>query len=255
MSGAIEDTPGLIASPAADSDGLVALDRARTYLLSLQESGGWWRGELETNAPMDAEDMLLREFLGIREPGPTERCAAWIRSQQRGDGTWANFAGGPGDLSTTIEAYVALKLAGDDPDGPHMRRAAEWVRGEGGLQKARVFTRIWMALFGAWSWNDVPALLPEQILLPQWFPLNVYDFACWARQTVVALSAVLALRPVRPLPFSIEELHGAQPWTPPKGSTAIGHAVVALDRALQIYQRHPIKSLRRLCLRKAERWI
>ena len=96
MSGAIEDTPGLIASPAADPDGLVALDRAREHLLSLQQPAGWWKGELETNVTMDAEDMLLREFLGIREAGKTARCAAWIRSQQREDGTWSNFAGGPG---------------------------------------------------------------------------------------------------------------------------------------------------------------
>jgi squalene-hopene/tetraprenyl-beta-curcumene cyclase len=255
MSGAIEDTPGLIASPAVDPDGLAALDRARSFLLSLQQPAGWWKGELETNVTMDAEDMLLREFLGIREAGKSARGAAWIRSQQREDGTWSNFAGGPGDLSTTIESYVALKLAGDDPFEPHMCRAAEWVRAHGGLERARVFTHIWMALFGAWDWNRVPALLPEMILLPPWFPLNVYDFACWARQTVVALSVVLAVRPVRQLPFAIDELHGPQPWEAPKARTAIAHSVVALDRVLQIYQHHPIKPLRRFCLRKVERWI
>jgi squalene-hopene/tetraprenyl-beta-curcumene cyclase len=255
MTGAIEDTPGLIAGPAADSDGLAALDRARAYLLSLQQPAGWWKGELETNVTMDAEDMLLREFLGIREAGKSARCATWIRSQQREDGTWSNFAGGPGDLSTTIESYVALKLAGDDPGQAHMLRAAAWVRANGGLESARVFTHIWMALFGAWEWNKVPALLPEMILLPPWFPLNVYDFACWARQTVVALSVVLALRPVRQLPFSIDELHGPGPWAAPRATTPIGHAVVALDRVLQIYQRHPIKPLRRFCLRKVDRWI
>jgi squalene-hopene/tetraprenyl-beta-curcumene cyclase len=254
MSGAIPDTSGLIASPA-DFAGLAALDRARAYLLSLQQPAGWWKGELETNVTMDAEDMLLREFLGIREAGKTVRCATWIRSQQREDGTWSNFAGGPGDLSTTIESYVALKLAGDDPSEPHMLRAAEWVRANGGLERARVFTHIWMALFGAWDWNKVPALLPEMILLPPWFPLNVYDFACWARQTVVALSVVLAVRPVRQLPFSIDELHGPQAWAPPTATSPSDHAVVALDRVLQFYQRHPIKPLRRFCLRKVDRWI
>ncbi len=255
MSGAIEEPPGLIASPAAGADGLETLARARSYLLSCQQEDGWWKGELETNVTMDAEDILLREFLGIREPGPSERSAAWIRSQQRADGTWSNFAGGPGDLSTTIEAYVALKLAGDLIDEPHMQQAAAWVRAQGGLQQARVFTHIWMALFGAWDWKQVPALLPEMILLPAWFPLNAYDFACWARQTVVALSVVLALRPVRPLPFTIDELHGSQAWSPPHGSTIAGRAVVALDRVLQIYQRHPLPPVRRLSLRRARRWI
>ena len=93
----------------------MALELACEHLLSLQDEAGWWQGELQTNVTMDAEDMLLREFLGVRRADETERSAAWIRSQQRADGTWANFYGGPGDLSTTIEAYWALRLAGDGP--------------------------------------------------------------------------------------------------------------------------------------------
>ncbi len=103
--------------------------RAREHLLSLQDPEGWWKAELQTNVTMDAEDLLLREFLGIREPGQTERAAQWIRSQQRADGSWSNFYEGPGDLSTTIEAYVALRLAGDRPG----RRA----HGGGGWQFIR----------------------------------------------------------------------------------------------------------------------
>src|SRR5260370_32240199 len=95
----------------ARSEAEVALERAREHLLSLQDGAGWWRGELQTNVTMDAEDMLLREFLGIRREDETERSAAWIRSQQRDDGTWTNFHGGPGELSTTLEAYWALRLA------------------------------------------------------------------------------------------------------------------------------------------------
>ena len=85
---------------------------------------------------MDAEDMLLREFLGIRRDDETERSAAWIRSQQRADGTWANFHGGPGELSTTIEAYWALRLAGDPPEAEHMRAAARFVCAEGGIARS-----------------------------------------------------------------------------------------------------------------------
>src|SRR6202049_552804 len=172
----------------ARSEAEVALERACEHLLSLQDQAGWWRGELQTNVTMDAEDMLLREFLGIRRPDETERSAAWIRSQQRADGTWTNFYGGPGELSTTIEAYWALRLAGDPVDAEHMLAAANSIREAGGLEQARVFTHVWMALFGLWSWERVPALPPEIVLLPSWAPLNVYDFACWARQTIVALS-------------------------------------------------------------------
>jgi squalene-hopene/tetraprenyl-beta-curcumene cyclase len=243
----------------ARSEAEVALERACEHLLSLQDDAGWWRGELQTNVTMDAEDMLLREFLGVREAAGTERSAGWIRSQQRADGTWANFHDGPGELSTTIEAYWALRLAGDPPDAPHMRSAAEFIRREGGLEGARVFTHLWLSLFGLWSWDDVPALPPEIILLPSWVPLNVYDFACWARQTIVALSLVKAHRPQRPLPFDLEELRDPSErgsWARRRrGWRGPSAWLRPLDRLLRAYERRPIGPLRRLALGRAERWI
>jgi squalene-hopene/tetraprenyl-beta-curcumene cyclase len=241
----------------ARSEAKVALELACEHLLSQQDDGGWWRGELQTNVTMDAEDMLLREFLGIRQADETERSAAWIRSQQRADGTWANFHGGPGELSTTIEAYWGLRLAGDAADAAHMRAAAEFIRSEGGLEQARVFTHLWLALFGLWSWERVPALPPEVILLPASVPLNVYDFACWARQTIVALSIVKAHRPVRPLPFDLQELR-VDARTPPEAGGAQSRRSVwlgRLDRLARAYERRPVAPLRRLALRRAERWI
>jgi squalene-hopene/tetraprenyl-beta-curcumene cyclase len=237
------------------SEAQTALRRARERLLALQDEHGWWKGELQTNVTMDAEDMLLREFLGIRRAPDSERSAAWIRSQQRPDGTWANFHGGPGDLSTTIEAYWALKLAGDDPQAAHMRAAAEFIRAHGGVQRARVFTHVWMALFGLWSWDEVPALPPEIMLLGPSLPLSIYDFACWARQTIVALSIVMAHRPRRELPFDLRELEGEEPWRERSPAGWRGRALLALDRLVRAYSRHPIRPLRRLALARAERWI
>jgi squalene-hopene/tetraprenyl-beta-curcumene cyclase len=250
----------------APGEAQVALQRACERLLSLQDSAGWWQGELQTNVTMDAEDMLLREFLGVRLPDETERSAAWIRSQQREDGTWANFKDGPGELSTTIEAYWALRLAGDRVQAEHMRRAAAFVRAQGGIERARVFTHVWLALFGLWSWEEVPALPPEIVLLGRRVPLNVYDFACWARQTIVALSVVKAHRPVRPLGFGLAELttgaHSPEGWVggvrPPPRCAVGGHGrlLAGLDRVLRAYERLPIvRPLRRLALHRAERWI
>jgi squalene-hopene/tetraprenyl-beta-curcumene cyclase len=239
----------------SSSEAQLALERAREHLISLQHEQGWWRGELQTNVTMDAEDMLLREFLGIRQPGESERSVAWIRSQQREDGTWANFHGGPGDLSTTIEAYWALKLAGDDPEQAHMRAAAEFVRAQGGVARARVFTHVWMALFGLWSWERVPALPPEIVLLGRSAPLNIYDFACWARQTIVALSIVMAHKPRRELAFDLRELYGAEPFEPGAPRSLRGRWLRRVDRFLRAYDRHPIRPLRRLALARAERWI
>jgi squalene-hopene/tetraprenyl-beta-curcumene cyclase len=240
---------------AGAADGLGALKRGREHLLSLQDPQGWWKGELQTNVTMDAEDMLLREFLGIREADASERSAVWIRSQQREDGSWANFYGGPGDLSTTIEAYVALRLAGDGPEAAHMRTASAFVRSAGGVELARVFTHIWLAIFGAWPWRNVPELPPELMLLPARAPLSIYDFACWARQTVVALSIVLSQKPVRPLPFRIDELHGPHEWTRGRAHSVTARALTVADRALALYGRLPLRPLREAGLARAERWI
>jgi squalene-hopene/tetraprenyl-beta-curcumene cyclase len=232
-----------------------ALEHARDHLQGLQHDDGWWKAELQTNVTMDAEDLLLRQFLGIRDPDMTERSARWIRSQRRSDGSWSNFWGGPGDLSTTIEAYVALRLAGDSPDAEHMQSAGAFIRAEGGLEKARVFTHIWLAVFGAWSWEQVPVLPPELMLLPPWVPLNPYDFACWARQTVVALTVVLTYRPVRRLPFQLDELSGPDPWSGPTATGPTDRALLGLDRVLHAYRHRPLGRLREVALARAERWI
>jgi squalene-hopene/tetraprenyl-beta-curcumene cyclase len=239
-----------------------ALDQAVGHLLGLQHDQGWWHGELETNVTMDAEDLLLREFLGIRTAEQTAAAARWIRSCQRADGTWANFRGGHADLSTTVEAYVALRLAGDAPDAGHMSRAAAWIRDRGGIPATRVFTRIWLAMFGEWSWDDLPVIPPEMIYFPAWFPLNVYDWACWARQTIVPLTIVGSLRPVRALPFGLSELRplaggAAQPAPEPD---AWSRLFDRLDQALHAYERQglrlaPARALRTAAMRRCAEWI
>jgi squalene-hopene/tetraprenyl-beta-curcumene cyclase len=231
------------------------LEPARENLLALQNGDGHWRALLQTNVTMDAEDLLLREFLGLRDEDRSRRAGVAIRSHQREDGSWANFYGGPGDLSTTVEAYWVLKLIGEDPQAEHMSRAARWIRAHGGQRSARVFTHIWMALFGLWPWDDIPALPPELILLPSWFPLNPYDFAAWARQTVVALTIVRSHRPVRPMALSLDELGPGAPAYVKPPSSRTGRLLVLGDQLLRRYEHSPIKPLRRLALREAERWV
>ncbi|MDT4916259.1 MAG: squalene-hopene/tetraprenyl-beta-curcumene cyclase [Pseudonocardiales bacterium] len=240
--------------PELDEVTPAALKRARDHLVERQSAPGWWKGELRTNVTMDAEDLLLRQFLGILEPVDLAAAARWIRSQQRADGTWANFEGGPADLSTTVEAYAALRLAGDDPTLPHMRQAREYVVEHGGIAATRVFTRIWLALFGEWSWDALPAMPPELVLLPSWFPLNVYDWGCWARQTVVPITVVATMRPVRPLPFTLAELHTGRA-TDRGRPGLIGSAFAVLDRGLKLYHHSPVKPGRRLAFRQAAEWI
>jgi squalene-hopene/tetraprenyl-beta-curcumene cyclase len=260
----------LLAPAGAGAPGLAAarraLDRATAHLTGLQDGAGWWQGELETNVTMDAEDLLLREFLGIRTDEETAAAARWIASRQRAEGTWANFLDGPADLSTTIEAYVALRLAGHQPEAAHMAQAASWIRARGGVEASRVFTRIWLALFGEWPWADLPVMPPELIYLPAWFPLNVYDWACWARQTIVPLTVVCSFRPVRPLPFSLPELRAepqagpAQPARPAGGRDPWRAAFRGLDKVLHGYERYlgpraAPAAIRSAAMRRCADWI
>jgi squalene-hopene/tetraprenyl-beta-curcumene cyclase len=232
-----------------------ALARGRDRLLALQSDAGWWKAELETNVTMEAEDLLLRQFLGRRDEAILRDTAAWIRSKQDADGGWTTFHGGPSDLSATIEAYAALRLAGDPADAAHMRRAAALVRELGGIERSRVFTRIWLALFGEWPWERLPALPPEVILLPSWFPLNVYDFASWARQTIVPLCVVASFRPQRALGFELAELRTGRWERERLPLRTWGGRFQALDRALHLYEKRPLGPLRRHALALCAEWI
>ncbi|MFG3027741.1 squalene--hopene cyclase [Streptomyces sp. NPDC048253] len=236
-----------------------AMQRATDFLLAGQDAEGWWKGDLETNVSMDAEDLLLRQFLGIRDEATTRAAALFVRGEQREDGTWATFYGGPPDLSATVEAYVALRLAGDAPEAPHMRRASGWIREQGGIASARVFTRIWLALFGWWKWEDLPELPPELLFFPKWFPLSIYNFGCWARQTIVPLTVVSAKRPVRPAPFPLDELHAdpahPNPAKPLAPVTSWDGLFQRLDKVVRGYRSVAVRRLRGAALNAAARWI
>ncbi|MGH9162432.1 MAG: squalene--hopene cyclase [Vicinamibacteraceae bacterium] len=235
------------------------LERASEYLLSLQAEAGWWKGDLESNVTMNAEDLLLRKFLGVSSPDVTEATAKWIRSQQQPDGTWSTFYGGPPNLSATVESYVALKLTGDDPNAEHMRNAAAWIRDNGGIARTRVFTRVWLALFGWFPWDRLPELPPEIMLLPRRGPLNIYALASWARGTVVALSIVSSIRPVRPTSVDLRELHpdplNPFPPMPFAPATTWEGMFERLDRFLHVYRRWAIRPLRRFAMKRAAAWI
>src|SRR5438270_8822921 len=211
---------------------LTALDatigRGVDRLLELQHPDGWWVGELESNATMIAQHLFWHHVLGLRTPELDRKVANELLARQREDGTWAIWYQGPADLNTTIEAYAALRLTGRDP-GPLAR---DYIRREGGVRRARVFTKCFLALLGQWPWQRIPTVPVELILLPPWGPLSVYDFSCWARRTTVPLSVVMALRPVRPAAIDLGET-GARPEPsgPPRRPNAVcRHALAGAGR-------------------------
>jgi len=240
-----------------------AIRRSQEFFLRTQHPEGYWVGELETNVCMAAEYLLLTQFLGAWDEERRRKVANYLLRQQRPDGTWGIYFGGPPDINATVEAYFALKLAGVTPDEPRMRKAREWVVAAGGVPKTRVFTKIWLALFGQWDWRGVPALPPELMFLPHWFPLNIYDFASWARATIVPMLIILSERPVCTVPEQahIDELYplgrdGSDYSLPrPKAGFSWRRAFHVADGILKRYDRVAIGPLREAAYRAAERWI
>jgi squalene-hopene/tetraprenyl-beta-curcumene cyclase len=176
-----------------------AVELGTERLLSLQHPDGWWKGELESNATM-----IAQHFLGLRDAETDRLLANELLARRRADGTWSIWFEGPAELSVTVEAYAALKLAGVDA-GDATR---EYIRRSGGVARTRIFTRAFLALIGQWPWRRLAHVPVELILLPANGPLSVYDFACWARQTMVSLSVVEALQPVRPSAIDLSEIGG-----------------------------------------------
>nr|WP_308376522.1 hypothetical protein [Streptomyces sp. ISL-99] len=115
-----------------------------------------------------------------------------MRCQQGADGSWPLVFEGAGHLGTTIQAYVALRLAGDSPHEEHMLRCAAWVREQGGVAASQLTARVWLAMFGRWDWNDLPVVPPETTVLPKWAPLNIYSFSAIMRLALVSLSIISA---------------------------------------------------------------
>ena len=139
-----------------------AIDRGTRRLLDLQRPDGIWVGELESNVTMTAQHLFWNHFLGLRTPALDRGIANELTARMREDGTWSIWFDGPPDLSTSIEAYVALRMCGVDP-GP---RAREYIRREGGVPKSRLFTKCFLALLGQWPWQRMVPIPPELVLLP-----------------------------------------------------------------------------------------
>ena len=245
-----------------------ALGKVRDYFLRTQHADGYWWGELESNPTMEAEYILLMHWLRANalhdESDRLSRVAEDLRRRQADDGSWRMYYGASGDLSTTIECYFALKLQGESADAPAMLRARDFIVAGGGIPKARVFTKVWLALFGQWDWRGTPLMPPELMLVPTWAPFNLYKFASWARATIVPMLVLLTQRPTRAIrpDLALDELYvgrraDADVRLPNRGQGlfSLERFYIYGDRVLHWLERSPWKPLRGLALRKAERWM
>ena len=241
-----------------------SIDQASDWLAARQSPEGYWVGQLESNSCMEAQWILCLWVIGQEDHPLRSRLAQSLLDQQRTDGAWEIFHGAPaGDINTTVEAYAALRSMGMDPNEPALKKAYEWIMSKGGLKNIRVFTRYWLALIGEWPWQKTPNLPAEVIRFPTWFPFSIYNFAQWARATLMPIAVLSASRPSRPLPtdLRLNELfptgRGAFDYTLPKkaGADVWDGFFRFADKILHIGQNLGLTPFRKGSVEQSMGWI
>jgi squalene-hopene/tetraprenyl-beta-curcumene cyclase len=246
-----------------------AIGRAHNHLLALQQPDGHWVGEVEANATITSEYLLFSHLIDRAQANREARMVRYLRRRQLPDGGYSLYERGPANLSATIKAYFAMKMAGVSVDDPAMARARERIRAMGGPVKADVFTKILLALFGEYDWNGVPAMPVEIMLLPRpFFLFNIYEVSYWSRTVIVPLLVILDRKPVTWLPrhLGLDELW-PEPreqaslrlprWPQPFGWEALlwKNFFIAVDDGLKIWERFSPRPLRRRAVETARQWL
>ncbi|HLF12722.1 MAG TPA: squalene--hopene cyclase [Gammaproteobacteria bacterium] len=240
-----------------------AIDKATDWLDREQTPEGFWVGMLESSSCMEAEWLLAMQFLGHRHPREQDLVATLLNAQ-RPDGSWESYYQAPqGDINSTVECYAALRCVGMDPDAEPLVKARAWILEHGGLHRVRVFTRYWLALIGEWPWDQTPNLPPEVIANPKWFPFDIYNFASWARATLLPLAVLSARRAVRPLPPErrLDELfpdgRERMNYRLPRHDSWLSWRRLFLfsDRVLHFYQQLGVTPFREIAVNACVGWI
>jgi len=239
-----------------------AIERGANHLLSLQAEEGYWQGELEADSTLESDYIYYLHVLGKADPERIAKLANYVRQGQLPDGGWSIYPGGPSELNATCKAYFALKLAGDSPYAPNLVRAREIVHRLGGLEHSNSYVRFYLALVGAVSWDLVPSIPPELLLIPSWFIFNIYEMSSWTRGIVIPMAILSALRPDWKLP---ERAHVDELFKDPERKTAAldwsgqilswKNVFLAVDRGLKLYEKWPWKPFRQRAIREAKSWM
>jgi len=239
-----------------------AVLRASESLLALQHADGNWAFQLEADTTIPSEYILLQHYLGRIEPELQVRIARYIRARQGMDGGWPLFHGGDLDISCSVKAYFALKVAGDRSDAPHMARARAAILAHGGARRCNVFTRITLALFGEVPWRAVPVMPVEIMLLPGWSPFHIAKVSYWSRTVLVPLLVLMALRPRarNPQAVTIRELFVDPPepvrnWISGPTSSPLSLVFGMLDRLLRVAEPYFPADARQRAIEKAVSFV
>jgi squalene-hopene/tetraprenyl-beta-curcumene cyclase len=240
------------------------IDSAAEALLARQRPDGHFLFELEADATIPAEYVLLRHYLGEPVDAPLEaKIAAYLRRTQAPYGGWPLFQDGAFDMSATVKAYFALKVIGDPPQAEHMRRAREAIRVRGGAERSNVFTRCLLALYGIVPWRAVPMMPVEIMLLPNWFPFHLDKISYWSRTVIVPLLVLMAKRPRarNPKNVTVSELFldppqqlGPKPRAPQQKASWFWFFRI-VDDVLRALEPHFPKRTRQRAIDRAVDWV
>ena len=241
-----------------------AIGAARDALAARQTAQGYWLFELEADCTIPAEYILMMHFLDEIDVSLEKKLAVYLRAHQAEHGGWPLYHGGDFNMSCTVKAYYALKLAGDDPKAPHMARARAAILERGGAARANVFTRIALALFGELPWRGVPYIPVEIMLLPKWFPFHLDKVSYWSRTVMVPLFILCTRKPVAKNPRNVhirelftippeEERHYFRDAVQKGG--ALARCFLIADRLGRIIDPFIPRSTRERATRRAEEWM
>ncbi|QCE33703.1 squalene--hopene cyclase [Acetobacteraceae bacterium] len=238
------------------------LGAAQDALLKHQNKDGHWVFELEADATIPAEYVLLEHYVDRIDPEKEEKIAKYLRDRQEEHGGWPLYYDGKFDLSASVKAYYALKVIGDSPDAPHMRKAREAILRHGGAERSNVFTRILLALYGQVPWDAVPVMPVELILLPRKAFVSIWNMSYWSRTVIAPLLVLAALRPlaINPKNVHIDELFRTRPskikdWIRGPYRSWWGYAFKALDVVLRKVEPFFPRRTRRRAIGKAIAFI
>ncbi|EKQ69086.1 squalene-hopene cyclase [Leptolyngbyaceae cyanobacterium JSC-12] len=234
------------------------ISRSQNYLLSLQHPDGYWWAELESNVTMAAEVVLLHKIWGTDATRPLHKIETYLRRQQREHGGWELFYGDGGELSTTVEAYMAMRLLGVPASDSALQKAKTFILERGGITKTRIFTKFHLALIGCYDWAGLPSLPAWIMLLPSSFP--IYEMSSWARGSTVPLLIVFDKKPVYLVDpaITLDELYAegrenARFELPRKGDWS--DVFVMLDGAFKVAESLNLVPFREEGIQAAERWV